>query len=130
MTEPLLIASMIVWSERCADSGHGGVEDVVALVRADEVVLAEAAWPDGARRRTASPFSNVTTPETAHWLMMAVGRDDIQAGYKLKLQTLRYSREWNIHVCSNLAEPDISATCKLQHRLDKSKPTKVPIEFD
>ena len=67
---------------------HGG-EDVVAVARADEVVLAEAAWPDGARRRRASPFSNVTIPETAHWLMMAVGRDDIQEGYKLKLQTLR-----------------------------------------
>ena len=26
VTEPLLIASMIFWSERCADSGHGGVE--------------------------------------------------------------------------------------------------------
>ena len=67
---------------------HGG-EDVVGVAPADEVVLAEAAWPDGARRRTASPLSNVTIPETAHWLMMAVGRDDIQEGYKLKLQTLR-----------------------------------------
>ena len=53
---------------------HGG-EDVVAAVLAEDALLAEAARPAGARRRRASPFSKVTTPETAHWLMMAMRRD-------------------------------------------------------
>ena len=63
---------------------HGG-EDLVAAVFEAAVLLAEALGPM-ARRRTASPFSNVTMLETAHWLMMAVRREDIQEGYKLKLK--------------------------------------------
>ena len=68
-----------------------GGEEVVAAVLADDVVLAETASPDGARWRTASPFWKCDL-ETEHWLMMAARQEDIQEGYKLKLQTLGESR--------------------------------------